>query len=444
MYTSYDYSAPLSEERIVRDKMRQIKLIGLFTRVSTDLLTTDMVGNGISYAIGAEIFTWELRNPFNGAGFLVVQQNNTSSMEDVTFQLNFKTSQGNMTVSDITLAGRQSKIVVADYNFGTHKLLYSTAEILTYASLGSDILVLYLKEGQVGEFAFEAPPIQNSFKIYGQSQMSSNLFGNHTVFRYTQTSGSTVLQFNDGKLIYLLDQVTAWNLHAPPLVASPIVSASEHFLVLGPPLVRKGSVSNGIAYLIGDANASARIEVFAGNLSANTISWNGQNLETRRTPYGSLVADIAGPGAQNLSLPELIDWKTNDSLPERLPTYDDSGWIICNKTTTLSPVAPLSTPVLFSAELVLPFAPIYLDRLILTYLSQSQLRLLRRPNPLPRPLPHLLRSTRHQPNRPARLRSRLVRMAKRRARCLLSRQRNPDIQQPYHSPRHQRHQLLLS
>ena len=350
VYTSYDYSAPLSEERIIRDKMRQIKLIGLFTRVSTDLLTTDMAGNGTSYATGADIFIWELRNPFNGAGFLVVQQNSTSSMEDVNFQLNFKTSLGNVTVPNIALAGRQSKIIVTDYNFGSHKLLYSTADILTYASLGSDALVLYLKEGQEGELAFSGPSIQNNFETYGSNQISTNSSGNYTILRYTQASGSTVLQFDDGTLMYLLDQVTAWNFHAPPLVESPSVSASEHFFVLGPSLVRKGSVSNSIAYLTGDTNTSVSIEVFVGNRSANTISWNGQQLETRVAPYGSLVADIAGPAVQNFSLPELTDWKTNDSLPERSPTYDDSEWIICNKTTSLSPVIPLSVPVLFSAE----------------------------------------------------------------------------------------------
>ena len=351
VYTSYDYSAPLSEERIVRDKMKQIKLIGLFTRVSKDLLTTDMVGNGTSYATGASVWTWELRNPFSGAGFLVVQQNTTSSMDDVAFSLNFNTSQGNVTASNVTLAGRQSKIVVTDYSFGSHKLLYSTADILTFATLDVDALVLYLKEGQSAEFAFTGLT-NGSFETYGTNLVTTNSSGNATVINYTQGSGSTVLQFQDGMLVYLLDQPTAWSFHAPPLTESPAVSASEHFFVLGPYLVRSGEVSNGIAAVVGDANASTTIEIFLGNLTAQTISWNGHELETTRTAYGTLQATVPAPSFEGLELPTLSGWKTNDSLPERLPSFDDSAWLICNKSTTLSPTPPISLPVLFSAEQV--------------------------------------------------------------------------------------------
>lgn len=51
VYTSYDYAAPLRETRQIRDKLSQTKLIGLFTRVSTDLLKTDMIGNGTGYSV---------------------------------------------------------------------------------------------------------------------------------------------------------------------------------------------------------------------------------------------------------------------------------------------------------------------------------------------------------------------------------------------------------
>jgi beta-galactosidase len=51
VYTSYDYSAPLRETRQVQLKFYQTKLIGLFTRVSKDLLETYMVGNGTGYSV---------------------------------------------------------------------------------------------------------------------------------------------------------------------------------------------------------------------------------------------------------------------------------------------------------------------------------------------------------------------------------------------------------
>ena len=56
MYTSYDYSAALRETRQIRDKMSQVKLIGLFTRVSKDLVKTEMIGNGTSYAVSQKSY----------------------------------------------------------------------------------------------------------------------------------------------------------------------------------------------------------------------------------------------------------------------------------------------------------------------------------------------------------------------------------------------------
>ena len=94
VYTSYDYDAPLRETREIRDKLKQTKLLGLFTRVSTDLLQTEMLGNGTGYTTGADIFTWALRNPETNAGFYVVAQDDSSSTTDVVFDLEVETSAG--------------------------------------------------------------------------------------------------------------------------------------------------------------------------------------------------------------------------------------------------------------------------------------------------------------------------------------------------------------
>lgn len=56
VYSSYDYSSPLRETRQVQVKFYQTKLIGLFTRVSQDLLKTYMVGNGTGYSVSCLSF----------------------------------------------------------------------------------------------------------------------------------------------------------------------------------------------------------------------------------------------------------------------------------------------------------------------------------------------------------------------------------------------------
>lgn len=94
VYTSYDYGAPLRETREVRDKLKQTKLLGLFTRVSTDLLKTYMEGNGTAYASDDGIYTWTLRNNDTGAGFYVVAHESSPSREVTDFSLNVTTSAG--------------------------------------------------------------------------------------------------------------------------------------------------------------------------------------------------------------------------------------------------------------------------------------------------------------------------------------------------------------
>jgi len=69
-----------------------------------------------------------------------------------------------------------------------------------------------------------------------------------------------------------------------------------------------------------------------------------------RTAYGSYTAQIPGAADRVTPLPPLINWRSADSLPEKNPKYDDSKWTVCNKTTTLSPVAPVTKPVLFSSD----------------------------------------------------------------------------------------------
>jgi len=73
-------------------------------------------------------------------------------------------------------------------------------------------------------------------------------------------------------------------------------------------------------------------------------------IEISRSSYGSVTAKIPGTADRIISLPSLINWRSADSLPEKDPKYVDSKWTTCNKTTTLSPIAPLTKPVLFSSD----------------------------------------------------------------------------------------------
>ncbi|KAE8414937.1 putative beta-galactosidase C [Aspergillus pseudocaelatus] len=351
VYTSYDYGSPLRETREIRDKLKQIKLLGLFTRVSKDLLKTYMEGNGTSYTTDDGIYTWALRNPDSDAGFYVVAHNTSSSREVTTFSLNVKTSAGATTIPDIELDGRQSKILVTDYRIGSESsLLYSSAEVLTYATLDVDVLVFYLKAGQKGVFVFKDAPADLKYHTYGNSNLSSSETRQGTQYSYVQGEGSTAVKFSNGVLVYLLDKETAWNFFAPPTVSSPTVAPNEHILVSGPYLVRGAFIKHDTVEVIGDNSNSTSIEVYTGDEHVKKVSWNGNLIDTRATTYGSLIGTVPGAEDIEISLPSLSLWKAQDTLPEISPGYDDSRWTICNKTTSVNSIAPLSLPVLYSGD----------------------------------------------------------------------------------------------
>lgn len=100
----------------------------------------------------------------------------------------------------------------------------------------------------------------------------------------------------------------------------------------------------------GDSTNATLIEVFASK-SVKTISWNGKALKMTKTSYGSLTASWSRPTV-SFSPPELGPLKVQDSLPERLTSYDDSGpaWVDANHMTTPNPSPPDTLPVLYVDE----------------------------------------------------------------------------------------------
>ncbi|TDZ24227.1 putative beta-galactosidase C [Colletotrichum orbiculare MAFF 240422] len=350
VYTSYDYSAPLRETREQWTKLFQTKLIGLFTRVSTDLLKVEMIGNGTGYQLSsASAFSWVLRNPDTQSGFTVIQQASTRSMTPIQFDVTLNTTAGRVSVPGVILNGRQSKILVTDYTFGKHTLLYASADIAAYGIFDTEVLVFYLQEGQTGEFAFK-DEANLTFEVWGDTEVLENTNGNHTAFTYKQVAGLTAVKFSNGVLVYLLEQKTAWRFWAPATTPNPTVLPNEQLFIFGPYLVRSASVSHGVLHVSGDSDKAATLEAYVGNEPVETVDWNGLRLPASKTSYGSFTAQIPGAEDRSVALPELRNWRSADALPEASREYDDSRWVVCNKTATPSPYAPITLPVLYSSD----------------------------------------------------------------------------------------------
>ncbi|OJI81931.1 hypothetical protein ASPTUDRAFT_933791 [Aspergillus tubingensis CBS 134.48] len=347
----YYYMTPLRETREQWAKLWQTKLIQLFSGSALDLLKTKMHGNGSGYSLSTpDAYSWVLKNPDTQATFTVLQQNETPSTATITFSAYLNTSLGNVTVPGIQLEGRQSKILVTDYKFGNQTLLYSSADVLTNAVLPRhDVLTLYLWEGQTGEFALRTSK-NLTFEVYGASTVSSTLHHGYQKIRYTQSTGSTVLRFSNGVIVLLLDQPTAWHFWAPSTSKYPSPRPDQKLFILGPYLVRSASVNNEVLQVSGDNNGTTTLEGFIGSVPIKAIEWNGQLLTATKTPYGSYTAQIPGTENRSVTLPPLNHWHSAESLPEIQPDFDDSRWTVANKNSTLSPIAPLTLPVLFSSD----------------------------------------------------------------------------------------------
>ncbi|KAL4970271.1 glycoside hydrolase family 35 protein [Aspergillus stella-maris] len=347
--TSYDYSAPISEDRSIGSKYYETKLLALFTRAARDLTVTDRLGNGTQYTSNAAVSATELRNPETNAAFYVTNHEDTTVGTDELFRLHADTSQGPLTIprhgGAIRLNGHQSKIIVTDFSIGSETLLYSTAEVLTYEIFdGKPTLALWLPAGESGEFAIKGAKSGSAASPVRFNQGNSTL-----TVGYNQTEGINVVELDNDVRVLLLDRQAAYTFWAPALATDPLVPEGESVLVSGPYLVRHADLSGSTLALRGDSGGETTLEVFAPQ-KVKKVTWNGKDLNVSKTSHGSLKADLAAP--PTIELPPLSRWKVSDSLPERFADYDDSGkaWVEANHMTTPNPNKPATLPVLYANE----------------------------------------------------------------------------------------------
>ncbi|KAH0392755.1 putative beta galactosidase, partial [Aureobasidium melanogenum] len=92
--TSYDYSAPIQEDRLIGDKYSEAKLLGYFIRSAKDLPLIERDTNGTNLTTNSNAFTQVLYNVENNAKFYVVRHANTTLQTSLSFKQNMTTSLG--------------------------------------------------------------------------------------------------------------------------------------------------------------------------------------------------------------------------------------------------------------------------------------------------------------------------------------------------------------
>ncbi|KAL0951714.1 hypothetical protein HGRIS_008390 [Hohenbuehelia grisea] len=361
VYTSYDYGSSLTESRQLTSKFDELKRQGLFLRSSPEFYKTDWVtdtSTGGVFTTSSAAFVTFLRNPDTGAGFYILRQADSTSTSVINFKLNVTTSEAALqiptVVPSITLGGRQSKVIVTDYAFGSSRLLYSTASVLFAGNIdGRDVLFLFGDSTQQHETVLTLTGTPNRAHAQSSSVKTSAFTGGRTLVSFLSgINGLITVWDSDKQLVLFADTTTAGTFWSPTIAGSssnPLkdfwsLGTNTTVLVGGPYLVRGASISGTNLALRGDLNASVRLTVIAPK-SIRSITWNDERIDpdvqasSALSSRGGFVAQVRAT-TSGISVPKLGNWKFADSLPEVQRNFSDSKWTLANHTTTNIPFKP--------------------------------------------------------------------------------------------------------
>jgi hypothetical protein len=183
----------------------------------------------------------------------------------------------------------------------------------------------------------------------------------YTVVRATANRSSTISAIPLGRVtLVIADKSVALDTWAPRTSADNTfarynpVPGVPGVWVLGPYLVRTASLDRGTLALEGDIDKGSSIDIW-GPSSIKKVTWNGKSVRIStnkklQSLHGDLSMDVS-----SVSVPKLSDltWKCQDNTPEANPDYDDSTWVVANKTSTARPLQPLQGKyVLYGEEYV--------------------------------------------------------------------------------------------
>ncbi|KAL4982567.1 glycoside hydrolase superfamily [Aspergillus falconensis] len=357
--TSYDYSAPIHENRLISDKYSESKLFGLFIRVARDFTKVERIGNSTAYATDSAIFTTELRNPDTGAAYYVVRHEYSPSTELTKFRLDVSTEIGDLTVpsrGSITINGTDSKVLVTDFSIGSSgkKITYATLEVLTVADLGDrQVVVFWAPEGEEGEFLLKGSKSGRVVSGNADSKRTLTKTRNGMVANVITGQEKLVIDYNNHVQAVVVDRQGAYKFWAPTLDNDPLAWENSTVLVQGPYLVRTAEIDDDTIYITGDWDEETDIDVWAPK-RVKKVTFNGSKLKVKKSKHGTLIGTLPAPPVTieslTAELPPLTEWKVADNLPETATEYDDSNWTDADHMETPHFVPPDTFPVLFADE----------------------------------------------------------------------------------------------
>ncbi|KAH6669703.1 family 35 glycosyl hydrolase [Plectosphaerella plurivora] len=344
-YTSYDYGALLTEERLVnREKYSEAKLQAHFFQVSPAYLVADRHGPSLEWTNNKAITVTPATT--NTTKFYISRHTDYRTTETVPYRLTFQTANhGNITVpqleENLVLQRRDSKIHLSDYPVGDYNLLYSTAEVFTWKKYSDKtVLVLY---GAVGEYHELAVESVDGGKVIEGPSLNIKVESDYTVVGWNVAEKRSVVQLGDLH-VYLLDRNDAYNFWVP---AEEGNFGSSNVIVSAGYLVRNVAVDGSTISFKADVNTTTTLEIVGGAPSQlEKLLFNGESLDFKQDDSGVVTATVEFD-LPSIKLPCLsqLPWKYLDSLPEVQSNYSDDAWTAADLKETYNIANPLRTPV---------------------------------------------------------------------------------------------------
>lgn len=345
LYTSYDYGAAITEGRQLTAKYDENKRLGYFLHAVRPVASTqpmpDIAGSSDVIRIRA------MHDPRTGTQFITLLHRDTTAVTDdrTTFPLALR--DGNYSVvpqqGAVRLNGRDAKILVAGYDLGSHRLVYSTSEIMTHAPIaGADVAILHGRAGETGEtvLRFGSRP---SVQVPGGGNVAVQYGHGDLRLNYVH-DGLAVVRVGDGAgslLLLLADDAVAATFWRADTQAGTV-------LVGGPALLRGAQVSGSLLSLHGDTVAATTLILHAP-AQVSSLLWNDRPVGVSRDTSGALRTSLPGP--QAVILLRLDAWTMHPGTPERALAFDDSRWLAADRTDTSNPLQPPGgQPVLYRDE----------------------------------------------------------------------------------------------
>ncbi|KAF8886209.1 glycoside hydrolase superfamily [Infundibulicybe gibba] len=298
VYTSYDYGASVHQRiKGVTPKYDELKRQSFFLRSSPDFYKTDWIAD-------------------TSTGLAISSSPDATAVTN--FKLNVATSFGDLqvpiTAPAITLNGRQSKVIVSNYAFGSSsRLVYSTAQIFYAGTIdGRDVLFLFGEPSQAHEAALV---------LTGTPHIIPNLLPFSPGIQ-----GLMTVWDSDKQLVLFADSATAATFWSP-VIAGKATDPFKNFWSIGS--------NTSILYfwlrmtLRGDLNTSVHLSVIAPR-SIRTVTWNGKRVledpaaSSALTGIGGFVGMLKRT-PQAIIVPKLGGWRFKDSLPEINSGFDDAS-----------------------------------------------------------------------------------------------------------------------